>query len=71
MITPPADELTGDEARMYWLGVIHDELTAALAAAHSIQELSPRRFEFVLNKIVNLCNTAVISNGNTINRMEH
>lgn len=71
VIEQPADELSGDEARMYWLGIIHDELTGELAAAHSTQELSEARFEFVLQKVVNLCNTAVLAGGAKFNRVEH
>ena len=71
VIMPSDDTLSGDEARMYWLGVIHDELTGELAAAHSTQELSKARFEFTLQKIVNLCNTAVVAGGAKFDKVEH
>jgi hypothetical protein len=71
MLTEPDDSIQGDDARMYWLGVIHDELTGELAASHSTGELSQKRFEFTLQKVVNLCNTAVIAGGAKFDRMEH
>jgi len=65
------DSIQGDEARMYWLGVIHDELTGELSAAHSTGELSQARFEFTLQKVVNLCNTAVTAGGAKFDKTEH
>lgn len=66
-----SEGLQGDDARMYWLGVIHDELTGELSAAHSTQELSQARFEFTLRKVVNLCNTAAVAGGAKFDRTEH
>jgi hypothetical protein len=71
MFVEPDDSIQGDDARMYWLGVIHDELTGELAASHSTGELSQKRFEFTLQKVVNLCNTAVLAGGAKFDRMEH
>lgn len=67
----PEDSIQGDEARMYWLGVIHDELTGELAASHSTGELSKARFEFTLKKVVNLCNTAAVAGGAKFDKTEH
>jgi len=56
---------------MYWLGVIHDELTGELAASHTTGELSQKRFEFTLQKVVNLCNTAAVAGGAKFDKTEH
>lgn len=59
-------ELTGDNARLYWLGVIYDELAGEITAATSIQELSQARFQYVLRKLNNLIRTASQSDGSVI-----
>ena len=59
-------ELTGDNARLYWLGVIYDELAGEISAATSIQELSQARFQYVLRKLNNLIRTASQSDGSVI-----
>ena len=59
-------ELTGDNARLYWLGVIYDELAGEITAATSIQELSQKRFQYVLRKLNNLIRTASQSDGSAI-----
>lgn len=59
-------ELTGDNARLYWLGVIYDELAGEISAATSIQELSQARFQYILRKLNNLIRTASQSDGSAI-----
>lgn len=41
-------ELIGDDARLYWLGVIYDELAGEISAATATNELSQARFQYVL-----------------------
>ena len=56
----------GDEARMYWLGVIFDELAGEISAATATQELSQARFQYVLRKINQIVRTASQSDGSEI-----
>ena len=35
------EQVVGDQARMYWLGVIYDELAGEISAATATQELNP------------------------------
>lgn len=58
--------LIGDEARMYWLGVIFDELAGEISAATATQELSQARFQYVLRKINQIVRTASQSDGSEI-----
>ncbi len=55
--------LIGDEARMYWLGVIYDELAGEISAATATQELSQARFQYVLRKMNQIIRTASRSDG--------
>ena len=58
--------LTGDDARMYWLGVIYDELAGEISAATATQELSQARFQYVLRKLNGIIRTASQSDGSVI-----
>lgn len=58
--------LIGDEARMYWLGVIFDELAGEISAATATQELSQARFQYVLRKMNQIIRTASKSDGSEI-----
>jgi hypothetical protein len=58
--------LIGDEARMYWLGVIFDELAGEISAATATQELSQARFQYVLRKMNQIIRTASQSDGSEI-----
>lgn len=58
--------LTGDDARMYWLGVIYDELAGEISAATATQELSQARFQYVLRKLNGVIRTASQSDGSAI-----
>ena len=58
--------LIGDEARMYWLGVIFDELAGEISAATATQELSQARFQYVLRKLNQILRTASQSDGSVI-----
>ena len=61
-------ELTGDDARLYWLGVIYDELAGEISAATSIQELSQARFQYILRKLNGIIRTASQSDGSAISQ---
>lgn len=56
----------GDDARLYWLGVIYDELAGEISAATSTQELSQARFQYVLRKLNGIIRTASQSDGSPI-----
>ena len=58
--------LIGDDARMYWLGVIFDELAGEISAATATQELSQARFQYVLRKLNQIIRTASQSDGSEI-----
>jgi hypothetical protein len=58
--------LIGDDARMYWLGVIFDELAGEISAATATQELSQARFQYVLRKMNQIIRTASQSDGSEI-----
>lgn len=59
-------ELVGDDARLYWLGVIYDELAGEISAATATNELSQARFQYVLKKMNQLLRTAATSDGSII-----
>lgn len=59
-------QLVGDDARLYWLGVIYDELAGEISAATATQELSQARFQYTLRKLNNLIRTASQSDGSEI-----
>lgn len=63
---PEPRELVGDDARLYWLGVIYDELAGEISAATATQELSQARFQYVLRKLNQLIRTASTSDGSVI-----
>jgi hypothetical protein len=56
-------ELVGDDARLYWLGIIYDELAGEISAATATNELSQARFQYVLKKMNQLLRTAATSDG--------
>lgn len=60
------ETLIGDDARMYWLGVIYDELAGEISAATATQELSQARFQYVLRKMNQIIRTASTSDGSEI-----
>jgi len=63
---PETRELVGDDARLYWLGVIYDELAGEISAATATQELSQARFQYVLRKLNQILRTASQSDGSVI-----
>lgn len=63
---PEPRELVGDDARLYWLGVIYDELAGEISAATATQELSQARFQYVLRKLNQILRTASQSDGSVI-----
>lgn len=60
------ETITGDDARVYWLGVIYDELAGEISAATAIQELSQARFQYILRKLNGIIRTASQSDGSVI-----
>jgi hypothetical protein len=58
--------LIGDDARLYWLGVIYDELAGEISAATATNELSQARFQYVLRKMNQIIRTASKSDGSEI-----
>jgi hypothetical protein len=60
------ETLTGDDARVYWLGVIYDELAGEISAATATQELSQARFQYILRKLNGIIRTASQSDGSVI-----
>lgn len=63
---PEPRELVGDDARLYWLGVIYDELVGEMSAATATQELSQARFQYILKKMNQIIRTASTSDGAVI-----
>jgi len=63
-----AQEIVGDQARMYWLGVIYDELAGEISAATATQELSQARFQYILKKLNGIIRTASKSDGSAISQ---
>jgi len=63
---PEPRELIGDDARLYWLGIIYDEVAGEISAATATNELSQARFQYVLQKINQLIRTASTSDGSVI-----
>lgn len=61
-------EISGDQARMYWLGVIYDELAGEISAATSTQELTQARFQYILKKLNSIIRTASKSDGSAISQ---
>lgn len=66
MFASEPQELLGDDARLYWLGVIYDELAGEISAATATQELSQARFQYVLRKLNGIIRTASQSDGSVI-----
>ena len=60
------EDIVGDQARMYWLGVIYDELAGEISAATATQELSQARFQYILRKLNGIIRTASQSDGSVI-----
>ena len=60
------ETITGDDARVYWLGVIYDELAGEISAATATQELSQARFQYILRKLNGIIRTASQSDGSEI-----
>lgn len=60
------ETITGDDARVYWLGVIYDELAGEISAATATQELSQARFQYILRKLNRIIRTASQSDGSVI-----
>jgi|13_taG_2_1085334.scaffolds.fasta_scaffold01160_21 hypothetical protein len=60
------ETITGDDARVYWLGVIYDELAGEISAATATQELSQARFQYILRKLNGIIRTASQSDGSVI-----
>lgn len=66
MFDTEPQQIVGDDARLYWLGVIYDELASEISAATATQELSQARFQYTLRKLNNLIRTASQSDGSEI-----
>jgi len=66
MFDTEPQQIVGDDARLYWLGVIYDELASEISAATVTQELSQARFQYTLRKLNNLIRTASKSDGSVI-----
>lgn len=66
MFDTEPQQLVGDDARIYWLGVIFDELAGEISAATSTQELSQARFQYILKKLNGIIRTASKSDGSII-----
>jgi len=66
MFDSEPETLTGDDARVYWLGVIYDELAGEISAATATQELSQARFQYILRKLNGIIRTASQSDGSVI-----
>ena len=62
------EQVVGDQARMYWLGVIYDELAGEISAATATQELSQARFQYILRKLNGIIRTASQSDGSAISQ---
>ena len=60
------ETITGDDARVYWLGVIYDELAGEISAATATQELSQARFQYILRKLNGIIRTDSQSDGSVI-----
>ena len=60
------ETITGDDARVYWLGIIYDELAGEISAATATQELSQARFQYILRKLNGIIRTASQSDGSVI-----
>ena len=60
------ETITGDDARVYWLGVIYDELAGEISAATATQELSQARFQYILRKLNGIIRAASQSDGSVI-----
>lgn len=66
MFDSEPETLIGDDARVYWLGVIYDELAGEISAATATQELSQARFQYILRKLNGIIRTASQSDGSVI-----
>lgn len=66
MFETEPEMLQGDDARLYWLGVIYDELAGEISAATATQELSQARFQYILRKLNGVIRTASQSDGSPI-----
>jgi hypothetical protein len=66
MFDSEPETLTGDDARVYWLGVIYDEVAGEISAATATQELSQARFQYILRKLNGIIRTASKSDGSVI-----
>ncbi len=65
------EDLQGDDARIYWLSVINDEIAGSLEQAIMLNRLDQQEFERILRKTYALANTAFLAGGNKINHLEH
>ena len=66
MFDSEPETLIGDDARVYWLGVIYDDLAGVISAATATQELSQARFQYILRKLNGIIRTASQSDGSVI-----
>ena len=53
----------GDEARLYWLAVLHEEVQSELIVGLSMEQMSDKRFKGILMKVRRLIDCAEISSG--------
>lgn len=56
----------GDEARLYWLAVLHEEIQSELIVGMALEQMSERRFLGILKKMRKLSDAAELSNGSPI-----
>ena len=65
------DDIQGDEARIYWLTMLFDEIAGEMDNCIETGSLSKSRFDHVLKKFTAIANVAYISNGAKISSMEN
>jgi hypothetical protein len=70
MFTPDED-IQGDEARIYWLTMLFDEIAGEMDNCMTTGTLTKSRFDHVLKKFTAIANVAYISNGAKISHEEN
>ena len=57
------ETVCGDEARLYWLAVVHEEIQSELIVGMTAEQMSDNRFRGILKKVRRLMDCAEISSG--------
>jgi hypothetical protein len=65
------EDVQGDDARIYWLTVLFDEIAGEMDNCMATGTLPKSRFDHVLKKFTAIANVAYISNGAKISSMEN